>query len=64
MKPTNQYEVKLLDGTRYKGQIAYRDDKMVVLLLTDKKPHQQLRLFHNGIVSIQELGWKRTYAMR
>jgi hypothetical protein len=66
MKPTNlcdikQYEVKLLDGTRYKGEIAYRDDKMVVLVLTDKRPQRQLRLFQNGIISIQELGWQRNY---
>jgi hypothetical protein len=56
-----KYEVKLLDGTRYKGEIAYRDEKMVVLVLTDKNPHRELRLFQNGIISIQELGWQPTY---
>ena len=62
MKSLHLYEVKLLDGTRYKGEIAYRDDKMVILKL--KSPSQKLRLFYNGILSIRELGWQRAYALR
>lgn len=59
MKTAKIYEVKMLDGTRYQGEIAYRDAKMVVLnLLSNPKSHK-LRLYNHGIVSIRELGWEK-----
>ncbi|HEC78518.1 MAG TPA: hypothetical protein ENI34_05165 [candidate division WOR-3 bacterium] len=64
MKSFHLYEVKLLDGTRYQGEIAYRDDKMVILKLRHTSPVQKLRLFYSGIVSIRELGWQKAYALR
>ena len=64
MRSLHMYEVKLLDGTRYKGEIAYRDEKMVVLRLRQRMPEQKLRLFYNGILSIRELGWQKMYALR
>jgi len=64
MKSVHMYEVKLLDGTRYKGEIAYRDEKMVVLRLHQKLTEQKLCLFYSGILSIRELGWQRIYASR
>lgn len=64
MRSLHIYEIKLLDGTRYKGEIAYRDEKMVVLRLRQRSREQKLRLFYNGILSIRELGWQRTYALR
>ena len=64
MKSIHLYEVKLLDGSRYQGEIAYRDDKMVVLRLNHGSTRQKLRLFYNGIISIRELGWRRAYAYR
>jgi len=60
MKSLHLYEVKLIDGTRYRGEIAYRDDKMVIL--KPQTSREKLRLFYNGIVSIQELGWRRVLA--
>ncbi|MCK4673219.1 hypothetical protein KAT67_04475 [candidate division WOR-3 bacterium] len=64
MKSLHLYEVKMLDGTRYKGEIAYKDEKMVVLKLNQKPPIHKLRLFYNGIISIRELGWQRAFAMK
>jgi hypothetical protein len=58
------YEVKMLDGSRYRGEIAYKDNKMLVLRLHRKRAQQKLRLFYNGIISIQELGWQRSYVLR
>ncbi len=61
MKTAQIYEVKMLDGTRYKGEIAYQDEKMVVLNLPSKPTSHKLRLYNHGIVSIRELGWKKGY---
>lgn len=55
MKTLHVYEVRLLDGTRYRGEIVYKDDRKVVL--RQQSPEQKLYLYHNGIVSIKELGW-------
>jgi len=63
MKSIHLYEVTLLDGRRYQGEIAYRDDKMVVLRVKRKPLEQKLHLFYNGIISIRELGWQRAYAL-
>lgn len=64
MKASRIYEVKMLDGTRYKGEIAYKDEKMVVLKLKQTPREPKLRLFYNGIISIRELGWQKAFAMR
>lgn len=57
MKSLHLYEVKLIDGSLYKGEIVYKDEKMLVL--RQKARNNKLRLFYNGIMSIQELGWQR-----
>jgi hypothetical protein len=61
MKSFHLYEVKLIDGSQYQGEITYRDDKMLVLRLRHQAPLAKLRLFYNGILSIRELGWHRAY---
>lgn len=55
------YEVKLLDGSRYRGEITYRDDKRLVLLVNDQFSREKLSIFYNGILSIRELGWQRVH---
>ncbi|MBN2619828.1 hypothetical protein JXB22_01965 [candidate division WOR-3 bacterium] len=59
MRSLHLYEVKLLDGSQYKGEITYRDEKMLVLRLQQQQFQEKLRLFYNGIISIRELGWQR-----
>jgi|UniRef100_A0A7V3VUU9 hypothetical protein len=62
MAPVHLYEIKMLDGSRYRGEIAYKDDKMIVLRLNKKgESSARIRLFYNGIMSIQELGWQRRF---
>jgi len=56
VKKVHLYEIKLVDNTVYRGEIAYRNEKMVILRLADK---QTIRLFTNGIVSMRDLGWKK-----
>jgi hypothetical protein len=63
MKSLHLYEVKMLDGTRYQGEIAYRDEKMVVLRLPPDPASHKLRLYNHGILSIRELGWKKRYIL-
>jgi hypothetical protein len=64
MKVLHLYEVKLLDGKRFQGEIAYKDQEKLVLRLRHKFPQQKVRILNKGISSIQELGWKREYALR
>ncbi|KPJ73429.1 hypothetical protein AMJ52_03745 [candidate division TA06 bacterium DG_78] len=64
MKVLHLYEVKLLDGSRFQGEIAYKDQEKLVLRLRHKFPQQKVRILNKGISSIQELGWKREYALR
>ncbi|MEO0137332.1 MAG: hypothetical protein ABIL40_06915 [candidate division WOR-3 bacterium] len=64
MGPVHLYEIKMIDGSKYRGEIAYRDDKMIVLKLNrfnNLGVAQKIRLFYNGIMSIQELGWRRRF---
>ncbi len=61
MKSVHLYEITTLDGSRYRGEITYRDDKMVVLRIREKSPEQKLRLFYSGIISIREVGWQIGY---
>ena len=64
MKVLHLYEVKLLDGKRFQGEIAYKDQEKLVLRLRHKFPQQKVRILNKGISSIQELGWKKEYALR
>lgn len=59
MKTTQQFEIKLIDGSEYRGEIAYKDDKVVVLRLQQDDQERKLRLFYHGIISIKDLGWQR-----
>ena len=61
MKMLYLYQIKLLDGSQYIGEITYRDEKMIVLRLQKHTSQGKLRLFYNGILSIRELGWQRVY---
>jgi len=64
MKILHLYEIKMVDGTRYQGEIGYRDNHMVVLRLRRHPVEQKLRLYYNGILSIREMGWQKAYALR
>jgi len=62
MKVLHLYEVKLNDGSTYRGEIAYKDDQKIVL--RQRMPEQKLRIFNSGVQSIHELGWQKAYALR
>jgi hypothetical protein len=64
MKVLHLYEVKMLDGSRYRGEIAYRDDRKIVLKFRNSAPEQKMRLFRDGILSIHDVGWQKAYALR
>uniref|UniRef100_A0A7C4X9X8 Uncharacterized protein n=1 Tax=candidate division WOR-3 bacterium TaxID=2052148 RepID=A0A7C4X9X8_UNCW3 len=64
MGPVHLYEIKTIDGSRYRGEITYKDERMVVLKLRNRirgssNIGSKVYLFYNGIISIQELGWQR-----
>jgi hypothetical protein len=61
MRTLHLYEVKTLDGNRFRGEIAYRDGQKVILKLRQRYPEQKLRLFKEGILSIHDVGWQRVY---
>ncbi|MEO0205391.1 MAG: hypothetical protein ABIL22_01800 [candidate division WOR-3 bacterium] len=66
MRPVHLYEVKMIDGSKYQGEIAYKDERMVVLKMQNSNEQSaniasKVRLFYNGIISIQELGWQRGF---
>jgi hypothetical protein len=63
MKVLHLYEVKLLDGTRYRGEIAYKDNQKVVLKTRQRFPQQKVRIFNSGIQSIRDVGWKKAYTL-
>ncbi|HEX7320592.1 MAG TPA: hypothetical protein VF399_09595 [bacterium] len=58
MKSLHLYEVKLIDGTLYRGEIPYRDDKMIIMR-SGSVEQNKIRLYYSGIVSIRELGWRK-----
>jgi len=58
------YEVKTVDGAKYCGEIAYKDNEKLVLRLRHRAPEQKLRLFKSGIISVRELGWHKAFALR
>jgi hypothetical protein len=64
MKVLHLYEVKMLDGTRYRGEIAYKDEQKVVLKMRNHFPQQKVRIYNNGIQSIRDVGWQKAYALR
>lgn len=64
MRVLHVYEVKTIDGGRYCGEIAYKDDKKLVLRLRHRSPEQKLRFLRNGIVSVKEIGWQKAFALR
>ncbi|MBE0434076.1 hypothetical protein IBX73_11515 [candidate division WOR-3 bacterium] len=64
MKVLHVYEVKTVDGVRYQGEIAYKDQEKLVLRLRHRTPEQKLRFFKNGIISVKELGWHKAFALR
>jgi len=55
MKSLHVYEIKMMDGTRCRGEIAYRDEKMVVIMLRQRTSEQKLRIFYEWVVSIRNL---------
>ncbi len=64
MAPVHLYEIKMIDGSKYRGEIVYKDDRMIVLHTNSGFGRSEglftkVRLFYNGIMSIQELGWQR-----
>ena len=50
MKVLHLYEVKMLDGASYRGEIAHKDDSKIVLRLRHRSPEQKLRLFRQSII--------------
>lgn len=63
MRSVHLYEIKMLDGTTYKGEIAYRDERTVVVKTRNAGEHgggstARVQLFHPGILAITEIGWQ------
>ena len=56
MKKIHLYEVKLINGQIYRGEIIQRDDKTVWIRLINK---QTIRLSIRGIMLIEDLGWQK-----
>jgi len=53
VKRNHLYEVKLINGQIYRGEIIQRNDKTVWMRLTNK---QTIRLSINGVMLIKDLG--------
>lgn len=62
MKVLHVYEVRLRDGARYRGEIAYKDADKIVL--RQRFPEQKVRIYNTGISSIRDMGWQKAYALR
>lgn len=54
MKSDNMYEIRLLDGTYYKGEISHMDDEMIIMKLGTNRFRKTLRVFHDMVISIQK----------
>ena len=54
MKSNNMYEIRLLDGTYYTGEISHMDDEMIILKTGTNRLRRTLQVFHDMIISIQE----------
>jgi hypothetical protein len=55
MKKVHFYEVKLKDGTVYRGEIIQSNERIVWLKLLNG---EKIRLSKNNIISIKDLGWQ------
>jgi len=55
MKKVHVYEIKLIDGTIYRGEIVYKDDKTIRIKL---KNVEIIILSKAGIMLIKDLGWR------
>jgi hypothetical protein len=64
MKVLHLYQIKMLDGSQYRGEIAYRDDEKIVLKLRHRSPEQKLRLLKDSIASVRDVGYQKAYALR
>ncbi len=56
MKKVHVYEIKLIDGTIYRGEIVYKDDKIIRIKL---KNREIIILSKAGIMLIKDLGWQK-----
>lgn len=56
MKRIHLYEVKLINGQIYRGEIIQRNDTAIWIRLTNK---QTIRLSIKDIMSIKDLGWQK-----
>lgn len=56
MKKIHLHEVKLIDDTIHRGEIAYKDDIAIILRL---KNNQLIYLPCTNIVLIKDLGWQK-----
>jgi len=56
VKKIHLYEVKLIDGRFYWGEILYKNEKGIRLRLANK---QIIRLSYEEIMVIKDLGWKK-----
>jgi hypothetical protein len=50
------YEIKLKDGTVYRGEIIQSNSKAVWVRLLNK---EKIHLFKSNIISINDLGWHK-----
>ena len=55
MKRIHLYEIKLINGQIYRGEIIQRNDKTVWMRLTNK---QAIHLSIKGVMLIKDLGWR------
>lgn len=54
MRTTQYYEIEMLNQKRYRGEIAYREEKLM-LTLGEHSCEQKLRIFYEWVVSIRNL---------
>lgn len=55
MKKVHLYEVKLINGTLHRGEIIFKDDRVIWLRLLNS---QRIRVSFDKIMSIKDLGWQ------
>lgn len=56
MRQIHLHEVKLKDGTVYRGSIIQSNDRVVWLRLSNQG---KIRLSKNNIILIKDLGWQK-----
>jgi len=57
VRKVHLYEVKLKDGTIYRGEIIQSNNRVVWLRLLKG---EKIRLSKNNIILIKNLGWQKT----